>query len=135
MTSTKPLTANQQLVLGVLKRSPSPLSAYDILHRLRNKGLKAPLQVYRALKVLVDLGITHRLESLNAFVACSGENCRQAGMSGFMICNLCGRAQEFYNRQLNDKLQSISADQEFVASHTVVESSGICAQCKKTPVN
>ncbi|HHB82956.1 MAG TPA: transcriptional repressor [Devosia sp.] len=131
--TAKPLTTNQQLVLGVLKRSPSPLSAYDILHKLRNKGIKAPLQVYRALEVLIDLGVTHRLESLNAFVACSGKNCAQGSMSGFMICNSCGRAEEFCDSQLHEKLQYIASDHRFMPSHSVVEISGICARCSTLP--
>ena len=134
MTS-KPLTTNQQLVLGVLKRSPSPLSAYDILHKLRDKGIKAPLQIYRALEVLIDLGITHRLESLSAFVACSGENCAQGSMSGFTICISCGRAEEFCDTQLHEKLQHIALDHGFTPNHSVVEISGICARCSTLPAS
>lgn len=135
MTVAKSLTLNQRLVLGVLKRSPSPISAYDILHKLRNKGLKAPLQIYRALEVLIELGVTHRLESLNAFVACSGKNCKQTGTSGFMICDVCGRAQEFCDQKLQEKLQNIAADHGFVANQTMVEISGVCTRCAQLPAN
>ena len=63
------LTRNQGLVLDTLTGSGAPLSAYDILDRLRQEGLRAPLQVYRALDKLVERGLAHRLESLNALVA------------------------------------------------------------------
>lgn len=64
------LTKNQGLVLSVLESSGQPLSAYTILDRLRGQGLKAPLQVYRALDKLLEHGRVHRLESMNAFVVC-----------------------------------------------------------------
>ena len=48
------LTRNQELVLGTLAHSDAPLSAYDILDRLRDDGLRAPLQVYRALEKLTE---------------------------------------------------------------------------------
>jgi len=69
------LTRNQELVLGTLAHAHAPLSAYDILDRLRPDGLRAPLQVYRALEKLTERGLAHRLESLNAFVCCADAEC------------------------------------------------------------
>ena len=65
------LTKNQSLVFETLQRADQPISAYTILDRLRDHGFRAPLQVYRALDKLVEAGLVHRLESLNAFVACA----------------------------------------------------------------
>ena len=66
------LTKNQDLVLRTLNGADAPLSAYDILDRLRDDGLRAPLQVYRALEKLIEQGLAHRLESINAFVCLAG---------------------------------------------------------------
>jgi Fur family zinc uptake transcriptional regulator len=85
------LTRNQGLVLGALNHSVGPLSAYDILDKLRGDGLRAPLQVYRALDKLVERGLAHRLESLNAFVACADEHCHRKGLIAFAICANCRR--------------------------------------------
>ncbi len=71
MTSVSDLTRNQSLVFNALDGASGPLSAYDILDKLRADGFRAPLQVYRALDKLVEYGMVHRLESLNAFVACA----------------------------------------------------------------
>ena len=75
------LTKNQSLVFDVLTRAEQPISAYTILDRLREHGFRAPLQVYRALDKLLEAGLVHRLESLNAFVACAHRNssCCAAG--------------------------------------------------------
>jgi len=69
------LTRNQTLVQSTLLESESPMSAYQILDSLKAHGLNAPLQVYRALDKLVHLGLVHRLESINAFVACQQHDC------------------------------------------------------------
>ncbi len=71
MTPRK-LTRNQQLVLDRLAASPAALTAYDLLDQLRPAGLRAPVQVYRALETLGQRGLIHRIESLNAYVACCG---------------------------------------------------------------
>jgi len=34
-------------------------------------GIKSPVQVYRAVKKLIENGAVHRVESLNAFVLCA----------------------------------------------------------------
>ena len=48
------LTKNQQIVLDFVEKSSEPLKAYSILFNVQKKGLKAPLQVYRALDKLVE---------------------------------------------------------------------------------
>ena len=64
------LTRNQQLVYDALTGAKTPLSAYTLLDQLRDAGFRAPLQVYRALEKLIEIGQVHRLESINSFVAC-----------------------------------------------------------------
>ena len=71
------LTKNQKIVLDLLENSAEPLKAYSILASLQKEGLKSPLQVYRALDKLVELGKIHKIESKNAFVACKNSNCRR----------------------------------------------------------
>ncbi len=96
MTKTD-LTRNQSLVFNALVESDGPLSAYTLLDRLREHGFRAPLQVYRALDKLVEFGMVHRLESLNAFVACAHphDGCSGHGTVAFMICNTCGHVTSF----------------------------------------
>lgn len=88
------LTRNQSLVLSVLEASGQPLSAYGILDRLREHGLKAPLQVYRALDKLLEIGRVHRLESMNAFVVCCHSLHRQLHprITAFEICETAARS-------------------------------------------
>lgn len=65
------LTRNQSLVFEALSQAEAPLSAYMLLAKLKGTGLRAPIQIYRALDKLMAYGLAHRIESLNAFVVCS----------------------------------------------------------------
>ena len=125
------LTRNQELVLGALNHSPAPLSAYDILDRLRGDGLRAPLQVYRALDKLVEFGMVHRLESLNAFVACAHphDGCHAHGLTAFMICETCGDVVEFHDHTIEDRLKGFAKDRNFKTGKTTIEIRGTCAGC------
>ena len=69
---TTRLTKNQSVVLNALKSGDTPMTAYEILglERVRAAGLKAPLTIYRALDKLIKAGLVHRIETINAFVAC-----------------------------------------------------------------
>ncbi len=123
------LTRNQELVLGTLAHSPSPLSAYDILDRLRGDGLRAPLQVYRALDKLVERGLAHRLESLNAFVACADEHCHRKGLIAFAICEGCGKVDEFADAVIEERLSDWAGAKGFKVERTTMEIRGKCELC------
>jgi Fur family transcriptional regulator, zinc uptake regulator len=123
------LTRNQTLVLGALNTSKAPLSAYAILDALRGEGLRAPLQVYRALEKLVELGFVHRLESLNAFVACQHVGCGGVDSVAFAICGTCGKVDEVQDANLSQELKLVSVKTGFALAHSVVELRGTCARC------
>jgi Fur family zinc uptake transcriptional regulator len=123
------LTRNQELVLGALTQSPGPLSAYDILDRLRGDGLRAPLQIYRALEKLVERGLAHRLESLNAFVACADTHCHRKGLIAFAICAGCGKVDEFADEVIEERLGAWATQTGFKVERTTMEIRGHCADC------
>lgn len=128
------LTRNQDLVLKTLNHAEGPLSAYDILDRLRGDGLRAPLQVYRALDKLIDQGLAHRLESLNAFVCCADAGCHQgASTAAFAICSACGRVDEFTDVEIVGRLADWATRNAFGLERTTIELRGRCAACRAAP--
>jgi Fur family zinc uptake transcriptional regulator len=128
MAEETALTRNQSLVLGALTHAEGPLSAYGILDQLRENGLRAPLQVYRALDKLVDLGLAHRLESLNAFVACAHDH-QSGGLTAFAICEDCGRVDEFADPVVQERLAQWGQRQGFKTERTTIEIRGRCKEC------
>ena len=125
------------LVAGELAQSAKPMSAYDLLERLRPSGVFAPSTVYRALDKLLVLGKVHRIESLNAFVACRG---RKDGLdghaqdhirlgTGFTICDRCATVSEFEDASLKAGIETAVASGSFQPRMSVVEIHGLCAAC------
>ncbi|SDL96158.1 Fur family transcriptional regulator, zinc uptake regulator [Franzmannia pantelleriensis] len=123
-----PLTANQQRVLEVLRSAEAPLGAYALLERLSGHGFSAPTQVYRALDVLIRHGLAHRLETLNAYVACRLKECRQ-GVTVFAICDDCGNIDELIDNALNSSLGHLVERRDFSPGSTTIEIHGTCSQC------
>ena len=130
--SSEPLTKNQSLVMGALSEAAGPLSAYAILDRLRDRGFRAPQQVYRALDKLVESGLVHRLESLNAFVACRHPGCDSHDFAAFMICENCDRVIEITDRTLARRLKRLARDANFALTKSTIETRGLCEACATT---
>lgn len=126
------LTKNQSLVLSVLQSSNQPLSAYTILDRLRDDGLKAPLQIYRALDKLLEAGRIHRLESMNAFVVCCHSKHGQIHprITAFEICEGCGKVNEFHDARIEDALTRHARGSGFKIRATTIEVHGLCGDCR-----
>lgn len=132
MSAAPELTRNQTLVLGALRQAAAPRSAYDILDGLRNEGFRAPLQVYRALDKLMAIGLVHRLESLNAFVACSDPHDHEGhdhGITAFAICEDCGSVTEFRDEAIQARLSAWQKVERFKPEKTTIEIRGHCRDC------
>ncbi len=126
------LTRNQSLVLGILEKADAPVTAYGILDALRPEGIRAPLQVYRALDKLIELGVAHRLESINAFVSCQHDGCHDVAGTVFMLCEKCGHAEEMADAETSAHLGALALMARFKPARTTIEMRGLCAACAGT---
>ena len=124
------LTKNQQIVLDLVEKSSEPLKAYSILFNVQKKGLKAPLQVYRALDKLVEIGKIHKIESRNAFVACKNSNCIVSNATAFSICEICEKVTEINNSKLSKYLSNFEDNSGMKYSKYNLEFFGLCKKCK-----
>lgn len=132
MSAPAGLTRNQTLVYGALARAEGPLSAYAILEELRAEGFRAPLQVYRALERLIAAGFVHRIESLNAFVACRSSDDDTHEIVAFAICEVCGKVIEATDDKLARDLGQIVRGAGFLLRRSTVELRGVCRDCRRT---
>ena len=123
------LTKNQMLVLSVLEESSIPLSAYTILERLGEHGLRAPPQVYRALDKLLDLGLAHKLASMNSFLACQHTQCGSHQVTSFAICDGCEKVSEIINTEFERHLNSLANDVGLRPTRSTIEIHGLCDEC------
>jgi len=122
------LTKNQKIVFNLLQNSGEPLKAYTILENLKREGLKSPLQVYRALDKLVELGIIHKIESQNSFIACSNSNC--ASNTAFTICRKCGDVKEIKNNHLFEQVSDLGKKNRLNVQRFNLEFYVDCNGCK-----
>lgn len=124
------LTRNQRLVLETLRSEGGPLTAYNLLDRLRDEGLRAPPQIYRALERLVDAGVVHRLDRLNAFVICNHNHCGGNGVL-FAVCDECGSVEELKTGPIDDALRSATQPIGFRPDRLSGEVRGLCKPCAR----
>ena len=124
------LSKNQQIIFDIIHDSSEPLKAYSILFNVQKKGIKAPLQVYRALDKLVEIGKIHKIESRNAFIACQNSSCQITKATAFSICENCEKVSEISNSNLSKYLSNFTDKSGMKYSKYNLEFFGLCKKCK-----
>ncbi|MCK8784479.1 transcriptional repressor [Roseomonas sp. NAR14] len=144
------LTELRRQVLGLVLDSEAPVGAYALLDRLRGlRGGAAPPTVYRALDFLLEHGLIHRVEKLNAFVGCAEaghdhghgdghrhDHARDPGTdrrdhpTQFLICRRCGTAHELSDPAVTEALRRAAEGAGFAMARATVEIEGLCARCR-----
>lgn len=128
------LTAIRARVLGLIAAAGQPIKAYDLLDKVREgegAGAAAPPTVYRALDFLLANGFIHKLESINAFVACHHPNSAQHSVP-FLICNRCHAAIELEDASIVATLDAAARALGFAPQAQTLEVHGLCAKCAQT---
>ena len=120
-------TALRQRALELLLEAGGPVKAYDLVPLLKAGASAAPPTIYRALDTLVDLGVAHRIASLNAYTACHVG--REDHSASFLICDCCGGVEEMASP--TDEIGSaIKAQSQFRTVSIMVEAHGTCGRCQ-----
>lgn len=123
------LTTLRRRVLELVWAGHRPVGAYALLDELKKDGRgAAPPTVYRALEFLLECGLIHRIESLNAYVGCSHPG--EAHLTQFLICKSCGTAAELDDKRLGEAIGRSAAEHGFSIANRIVELSGTCAACR-----
>ena len=122
------LTGQRRDVLNCVAESHSAVGAYDIIERMAGHGPRpAPITVYRALDFLEAHGLVHKIESRNAFIACSHPH--EGKPAAMLVCEKCGLVAELDAPEMFEALQSAAKSQGFAVHRSVVELTGLCAAC------
>ena len=138
------LTELRRQVLRLVLEAEQPVGAYALLDRLKGlRGGAAPPTVYRALDFLLEQGLIHKVERLNAYLGCvetgQGGHAHGTGDGGhhdhphqFLICRRCGATAEISDPAITAALASASADAGFILHRATVEAEGLCADCARS---
>lgn len=125
------LTPIRSRVLELIAAAGKPVKAYELLDLVRAQkgvGADAPPTVYRALDFLMANGFVHKLESVNAFVACHHPNSDQHSVP-FLICDRCHSAVELEDREVVSQLEARAKALGFQPQAQTLEVHGLCARC------
>jgi len=126
------LTPPRRRTLEMLLQAGQPVKAYDLMAAYDAGAPAKPPTVYRALDFLEREGFAHRIESLNAFVACrhplaEGENSPHA--AAFLICDCCGATREV-EPSVGPALAEQARDSGYGLTSLTIEAHGLCADCR-----
>jgi Fur family zinc uptake transcriptional regulator len=124
------LTGQRREILSSVAQSHSAVGAYDIIERMAEHGPRpAPITVYRALDFLLAHGLVHKIESRNAFVACSHSH--EGQPAALLICEACGTVAELDAPEIFERIAQKARAQKFSPAYTVIEMSGTCGSCAR----
>jgi Fur family zinc uptake transcriptional regulator len=118
-------------VFEEIASTTASVGAYEVLDRLAKKGTRlAPISVYRALDALLEAGVVHRLESKNAYFACSRLHQPRTGRRPmFLSCEHCGTVFETDGEDIFKSIDAASRSAKFEPRVKFVEVSGTCQDC------
>lgn len=123
-------TEIRRKVLELVWDSHKPAKAYDILEKLpKGDGAMMPPTVYRALDFLLQNGLVHKINSLNAFVGCSHPGLHK--QCYFLICTKCEEVTECCTAKLGKAIEVTANDKLFTTESVSLEIQGICQSCSR----
>lgn len=129
------LTEVRRQVLGLILEAKQPVGAYALLDRLKeSRGGAAPPTVYRALDFLVEQGLVHKVERLNAFVACGAHDHDHDGHAHpaqLLVCGKCHAVTELDDHGIAHAIAHAAAAAGFRPARATVEVEGLCVSCAR----
>lgn len=122
-------TKNEKLIFDALGKASTPQSAYDLLDAVRDSGIRAPAQVYRALNGLMNKYLIHRIDSSNTYVCCQQSTHKHPDIICLAICDACQQVTELDSGLISDQVVAHGKASGFKSKLTTVELRGLCANC------
>jgi len=114
------ITSAREDVIGVLNQASQPISPYEIQEELKKSGKDYKvITIYRILDLLSELGLTHRIYSINSYMKCASEHMHA---HKFLVCESCHNVQSL-------DLEQAKISSSFKARKEINEVLGLCSKC------
>ena len=126
----KSLTLSRTLVIKTLSKYKKPISAYELRDEINSNGdVNINIsQIYRVLEFWIDLGLIHKISSINKFLLCITPKEKHTHMLNF--CTVCEKVFETCNEQMGLNFKKSTAKLDLTFNNTrCVEIPVICTQC------
>lgn len=123
------LTNLRRDVLRLLLEADRALGAYELLDALRRThGNAQPPTIYRALDFLREAGLAHRIDALNAFVACRLD---EHDHSLLLVCPHCGKVSEVNDSEVFHLVARHARAAGFRLPNECLEIKAACEGCEE----
>ena len=121
-------TSVRRHALEILLENHAAMPEYSLLKRLDADGFGSqPSVAYRALDFFMEQGFVHKVEPLNAFVACMYPY--ETHTPAFLICRNCRSVAETCVSPTPAALLQEARLPGFAIERSVVETEGLCRDC------
>ena len=117
-------------IFSLVWQQHKPVGAYQVLEMLQREGRAAPPTVYRALDFLQEMGLVHRIVSLNAYVGCTQPGRAHDGQ--FLICEACHALAELNTARVTSAVAETAHRLDFEVKRNMVEVLGLCPACRRS---
>lgn len=121
------LTEGRLSLLEKVVANRRPVKAYDLIATASNGQKPMPPLVYRALDFWTAHGFIHRIESLNAYTACTHPGCGHECQ--IFVCEKCGRVSEICDEKPGQQIRRNAAALGFSVDRLRIEATGRCPDC------
>jgi Fe2+ or Zn2+ uptake regulation protein/ABC-type transport system involved in multi-copper enzyme maturation permease subunit len=106
-----------------------PQAARRLRDHRSNRAEEDPPSAHRALEFLMKHGLVHRIESRNAYLACT-HNHDSGALVAFLMCESCGAVGEASTAAMSEVLAAAAKRAGFRPNMSVIEITGTCSHCR-----
>ena len=126
----KSLTPSRTLIIKALSKYKKPISAYELRNEInKNRDVNINIsQIYRVLDFWTNLGLVHKISTINKFFLCITPEEKHTHILNF--CTVCEKVFETCNETMGLNLKKSTAKLDLTFNNTrSVEIPVICPQC------
>ena len=122
------LTDLRRNIFELLVKAEKPLKAYDIVEKMRDLGKRMhPTTIYRILDFLTSNGLVHRVDALNAYIACTKNHGDHPSL--LFICSNCSKTAEIDDPVLCGSIHENLVKLGMSYNNSCIEVKGQCEHC------
>jgi len=129
----RPVTAQRQLLLHILREANSHLDAKELYRRAIERDRHISLAtVYRNLRLFKELGLVDEIR-LDEIHCCY--EIKRSPEHYHLLCTSCGRVIEFKSPLIARLAAEVEHNCDFQTNRAVLHLEGYCQKCKKQNAN
>ena len=125
----KSLTPTRLLIIKTLYNNNLPQSAYDLQNEINTKVNINISTIYRVLEFWMEIGVIHKITSINKYFTCSAPREKHIHMLNF--CTKCNKVYESCSKSMGLNFdKSVASLKLSLNKKFSIEIPVLCSSCK-----